>query len=94
MALSSKTRAKAVGTAKTRSSLYADVLDSGKGTKIVDDLKRLFLDPPSYRVGHAHDEVIFAEGQKHVVRYILARIREGYEPPQSEAILKKEEEKG
>jgi len=61
---------------------YAEVFHSEAGRVVLDSLKANFgwrghIELPSYRVGMPHADMAFIEGQKEVVRHILASIGEG-----------------
>jgi|GEM_PF-1716177 len=61
---------------------YAEVFHSEAGRMVLDSLKANFgwrsnIELPSYRVGMAHADMAFIEGQKEVVRHILSAIGHG-----------------
>jgi len=60
---------------------YAEVFHSEAGRMVLDSLKANFgwrgnIELPSYRVGMPHADMAFIEGQKEVVRHILASLAE------------------
>jgi len=60
---------------------YAEVFHSEAGRLVLDSLRANFgwrgnIELPSYRVGMAHADMAFIEGQKEVVRHILSVISE------------------
>lgn len=72
---------------------YAATFLNPNGQKVLEDLVRVFSDPPSYSPGLSPEEVAWAEGKKFVVKWIKARLADSATPRQTEAITLPPEEK-
>lgn len=73
-----------------RQQLYTLATTGEHGAAFLVDLKRVFESKPSFTPGATHDDVIFSEGQKSVIRYIESQVRLGMEPRQKTAKLSEE----
>ncbi len=80
-------------TKETRYDYYAAVFLNPHGQKVLEDLNRVFMDPPSYQPGFTTEEMAWHEGKKAVIRWIKARLADAVTPRQAEAITTSPEEK-
>jgi hypothetical protein len=74
-----------------RQQVYTLATSGEHGSAFLADLKKVFESRPSFTPGATHDDVIFAEGQKSVIRYIESQVRLGMEPRQKTAKLTEED---